>query len=177
MPEALPSCPTCHSDAVVKNGRTRHSKQNYKCRDCGRQFVEAPQWRAVPEEHRAIINRLLLEKIPLAAIARAMQVSEQWLQSYVNAKYAAVPQQVKVNPKPKHRLTVQMDKLWSFVKGKDHQQWVWLAIERATREIVGCYVGDRRGKSAQALWSSLPAVYRQCAVCYTDFWFSYPLTE
>ncbi len=42
MPEALPSCPTCHSDAVVKNSRTRHSKQNYKCRECGRQFVEDP---------------------------------------------------------------------------------------------------------------------------------------
>ena len=90
MSEALATCPTCHSDAVVKNGRTRHSKQNYKCRDCGRQFVEAPQWRAVSEEQRAIIDRLLLEKIPLAAIARVMQVSEQWLQSYVNAKYTTL---------------------------------------------------------------------------------------
>jgi len=173
MSEALPSCPTCHFDAVVKNGRTRHNKQNYKCRDCGRQFVLDPQWRAVSEEHRAIIDRLLLEKIPLAAIARAMQVSEQWLQSYVNAKYAAVPQQVKVSPKPKHRLTVQMDELWSFVKDKDHEQWVWLAIDRATGEIVGCYVGFSSGKSARALWNSLPAVYRQCAVCSTDFWSSY----
>lgn len=135
----------------------------------------APQWRAVSEEHRDIIDRLLLEKIPLAAIARAMQVSEQWLQSYVNAKYAAVPQQVKVSPKFKHRLTVQMDELWSFVQDKDHEQWVWLAIDRATRKIVGCYVGDRSGKSAVAKWNSLPAVYRQCAVCYTDFWSSYPV--
>jgi len=23
-------------------GKTRHGKQNYKCRDCGRQFVEDP---------------------------------------------------------------------------------------------------------------------------------------
>ena len=160
MSEALPTCPTCHSEAVVKNGRTRHNKQNYKCRDCGRQFVEDPQWRAVSEEHRAIIDRLLLEKIPLAAIARAMQVSEQWLQSYVNANYATVLQEVKVSPKPKHRLTVQMDELWSFVQGKDNEQWVWLAIDVDTREIVGCYIGDRSGKSAQALWDSLPAVYR-----------------
>jgi transposase-like protein len=81
MSEALPICPTCHSDAVVKNGRTRDRKQSYKCRDCGRQFVEDPQWRAVCEEHRAIIDRLLLEKILLAAIARAMQVSKQCLLS------------------------------------------------------------------------------------------------
>lgn len=44
-----------------------------------------------------------------------------------------------------------MDRQESFVKDKDYQQWVWLAIDRATREIVGCYVGDRSGKSAQAL--------------------------
>ena len=97
------------------------------------------------------------------------------LLAYVNANYAAVPQEVKVSPKPKHRLTVQMDELWSFVKDKDNEQWVWLAIDVDTREIVGCYIGDRSGKSAQALWDSLPAVYRQCSVCYTDFWSSYPV--
>lgn len=134
-----------------------------------------PQWRAISAEHRAIIDRLLLEKIPLAAIARAMQVSEQWLQTYVNAKYASLRQEVQVIPKPKHRLMVQMDELWSFVNDKDHEQWVWLAMDADTREIVGCTVGDRSGKTAQALWDSLPAVYRQCAVCYTDFWSSYPV--
>lgn len=175
MSEALPSCPNCSSDAVVKNGQSRHGKQNYKCRDCGRQFVKDPQWRAISAEHRAIIDRLLLEKIPLAAIARAMQVSEQWLQTYVNVKYASLRQEVQVTPKPKHRLTVQMDELWSFVNDKDHEQWVWLAMDADTREIVGCTVGDRSGKTAQALWDSLPAVYRQCAVCYTDFWSSYPV--
>ncbi len=28
-------------------------------------------------------------------------------------------------------------------------------------------------KSAKKLWDSLPGVYRQCAVAYTDFWESY----
>lgn len=175
MPEAMPFCPTCDSDAVVKNGRTRHGKQNYKCRDCGRQFVEDPQWRVVCEEHRAIVDRLLLEKIPLAAIARAMQVSEQWLQGYVNAKSAAVRQEVEVSPKPKRPLRVQMDEQESFVNDKGQEQWVWLAMDADTGEIVGCYIGNRSGKAAQALWDSLPAVYRQCAVCYTDFWSSYPV--
>ncbi len=32
-----------------------------------------------------------------------------------------------------------------------------------------------RRESAQALWRSLPAVYRQCAVFYSDFWVSYPV--
>ena len=27
--------------------------------------------------------------------------------------------------------------------------------------------------NAKQLWESLPAVYRQCATCYTDFWEAY----
>ncbi|NJN63265.1 MAG: IS1 family transposase, partial [Coleofasciculaceae cyanobacterium RL_1_1] len=27
--------------------------------------------------------------------------------------------------------------------------------------------------TAQQLWDSLPGVYRQCAVCYTDYWEAY----
>jgi IS1 family transposase len=42
-----------------------------------------------------------------------------------------------------------------------------------TREIVGLALGDRSEKTAQKLWESLPKVYRQCAVCYTDFWSAY----
>ena len=78
---------------------------------------------------------MLLEKISLAGIARVVKVSESWLQNYVNSKYDAVPRQVKVQSKPKKRLTVQMDELWSFVDDKDNEQWVWLALDVVTREI------------------------------------------
>jgi len=122
-----------------------------------------------------MIERMLLEKISLAGMARSLQISESWLQQYVNTYYETVAQQVQVQPKSQRRLTVQMDELWSFVDDKGNEQWVWLALDVETREIVGCYIGDRSGESAKALWRSLPAVYRQCAVCYSDFWVSYPV--
>lgn len=43
-------------------------------------------------------------------------------------------------------------------------------MDAKTREIVGVYIGDRSETKAKTLWQSLPSVYRQCAVCYTDFW-------
>jgi transposase-like protein len=86
----------------MKNGTTRRGKQNYKCRDCGRQFVENPQWKPIDPDRKAMIDRLLLERVPLAGIARVMQVSEDWLQGYVNRCYEAVPRQVQ--PKAKGRL-------------------------------------------------------------------------
>ncbi len=63
--------------------------------------------------------------------------------------------------------------MWSFVANKGNKQWIWLALDVNTREIVGVYVGDRSGEGAQGLWDSLPGVYRQCAVSYTDFWSAY----
>jgi IS1 family transposase len=59
------------------------------------------------------------------------------------------------------------------VDNKGNKEWVWLALDVATREIVGCYIGDRSSDSALALWHSMPGVYRQCAVVYTDYWEAY----
>jgi len=42
-----------------------------------------------------------------------------------------------------------------------------------TKEIIGVYVGERSRQGAEGLWQSLPPLYRQCAVCYTDFWAAY----
>ena len=89
-----------------------------------------------------------------------LQISEDTVQRYVNAKAREVTQQVEVSAKPKKCLTVQMDELWSFVDDKGNEQWVWLALDAQTREIVGVQIGDRSAVSAQALWNSLPPIYR-----------------
>lgn len=95
----MPVCPICGSSHTVKNGRIHNGKQRFKCHECGRQFVEQPSKKVIDQGTREFIDRLLLERISLAGIARAAQVSEQWLQTYVNEKYAKVPRQVQVRPK------------------------------------------------------------------------------
>ncbi|MEG4489620.1 IS1 family transposase [Microcoleus sp. D2_18a_B4] len=173
MTVEIPHCPNCGSKEVSRNGQTRHGKQNYKCRECGRQFVLNPAWKPITKELHELMSRMLLERISQAGIARVLQVSEDTVQRYVNSQAAAVKKQVEVTPKEKKRLSVQMDELWSFVDSKGNQQWVWLALDAQTREIVGVHIGDRSAVSAQALWNSMPPVYRQCAVIYTDHWSAY----
>nr|WP_017714625.1 hypothetical protein [Prochlorothrix hollandica] len=41
-------------------------------------------------------------------------------------------------------------------------------MDRETRKVVGFALGDRSQATVQQLWESLPGVYRECAVCYTD---------
>ena len=166
-------CPKCGSQQVVKNGSIHNKKPKFKCKSCGRQFVDDPKNQPIPDSTKQLIDKLLLERISLAGICRATGVSEKWLYNYIITKYAKTLRALQVKPKKKGKLTVQMDELWSFVDNKGNKQWVWIAIDAKTREIIGLYIGDRSQKSAQALWDSLPPVYRQCAVCYTDFWESY----
>jgi IS1 family transposase len=135
--------------------------------------VIAPRHQPISEDTRKLIDKLLLEKISLAGIVRATGVSPRWLQYYVNKKLGAVKREVEVKSKKKGKLTIQCDEMWSFVGSKGNKQWIWLAIDVLTKEIVGVYIGQRDKDGAQGLWNSLPAVYRQCAVSYTDFWSAY----
>jgi insertion element IS1 protein InsB len=167
------NCPECGSSNTVKNGSIRNGKPKHQCNSCKRQFVENPQSNAIPQETIDLIDKLLLEKIPLAGIARVTGVSESWLQNYANKKYKSVPKKVEITEKPKGKLTIQCDEMWSFVFSKQGKQWIWLAIDVNTGEIVGVFIGSRDKKGARGLWNSLPAVYRQCAVSYTDFWEAY----
>ena len=88
--------------------------------------------------------------------------------------------EIRSGPKasPEHaekrgHLSVQCDEVWSFVGSKGCKKWIWLALDASTREIIGVFVGSRSKAGAEGLWRSLPAVYRQCAVLYTDFWKAY----
>jgi transposase-like protein len=90
-------CSSCGSDHIVKNGHSSHSgKQQYKCVSCGHQFVENPHWRVIDDDTKALIGRCLLERLSLAAIARIAQVSESWLQAYVNNLYKKTPRTLSV---------------------------------------------------------------------------------
>ena len=57
--------------------------------------------------------------------------------------------------------------MWSFVENKGNKQWIWLAIDVLTKEIVGVYIGQRDKDGAQGLGNSLPAVYRPLSVIQT----------
>jgi len=171
------NCPRCHSQVIVKNGSIHNKKQKYRCKDCGRQFVKNPKNRnkPIPQTIIDLIEKLLAERLSLAAIVRITGVSAQWLQTYVNKKYREIPREVNIKKKSKGRLTIECDEMWSFVYKKKNKVWIWLALDVDTREIVGAYMGKRDEAAARELWNSLPSVYRQCAVAYTDFWDAYGL--
>ena len=93
------NCPACLSNEIVKNGSFSNGKQRYKCRGCGRQFVLNPQKRPISNETKTLIDKLLLERLSLAGIARVTGVSKRWLQYYINDQYENISKTVAVKKK------------------------------------------------------------------------------
>jgi insertion element IS1 protein InsB len=66
------------------------------------------------------------------------------------------------------RIFADPHEMWSFVKQRANKQWIWIAMDQQTRQIIAFHVGDRSHDSAKQLWANLPAVYREQAMFYTD---------
>jgi insertion element IS1 protein InsB len=88
--------------------------------------------------------------------------------------FEALPDHLHVQPVTcKHnvmiqRLEVEADEVASFVQKKANKQWIWIAMDATSRQVIAFHVGDRSRRSAKRLWAKIPEVYRQHAIFYTD---------
>ena len=107
-----------------------------------------------------------------------MEVSLNWLLGFIVSIYKELPDDLNIQVKPRSNVVLfglesEMDEMWSFVGKKKNKQWIWLAIDPNTKQIIGFYVGDRSKESAKKLFHSLPEEYKEYAHFYTDDYESY----
>jgi transposase-like protein len=95
------NCPRCGGFSIVKTGCNGAGTRKFLCKACGRQCVEKPKNSPITGETKTWIDKLLLERIPLAGIARVTGVSARWLQYYVNGKYKQTPRRVEIKKVPR----------------------------------------------------------------------------
>ncbi len=93
------NCPKCDSKNITKNGSIHNGKQKFKCKDCKRQFIENPEKKVITQEQWEYVDKLLLEKIPIAGISRVTGISEPWLQQYINKKYEDIDKTIHIHKK------------------------------------------------------------------------------
>jgi insertion element IS1 protein InsB len=67
-------------------------------------------------------------------------------------------------------LDAEADELWSVVAKKANEQWLWIAMDARTRQVMAFHVGDRSRESGAQLWAKVPEVYQQQAVFHTDLY-------
>ena len=109
--------------------------------------------RSIVHEQRRHIAHLLRERISLRGICRTVGVSLPWLLHGMVACFAACPDALHI-PRPirptavvMSRLEAEAEERGSFVQKKANTQWIWLAMDATTRQIIAFHVGDRSGHS------------------------------
>jgi hypothetical protein len=86
------------SPKYKKNGHIHSGKQNHQCCGCGRQFGQCFEQYLITEDKRGLIERLLVERISLRGICRAVGVKLKWLLGFLVQCVEALPDHLHVQP-------------------------------------------------------------------------------
>jgi transposase-like protein len=127
------ACPQCASEQCKKNGHIHTGKQHHQCKHCGRQFVLQLERRVIDAGQRSVVEHLLLEKMSLHGICRAVGVSIRWLMAFMVARFRAAPEDLHVQLPSRpgavswRWVEAEVDAMHSVVQKKAHEQWLWLA--------------------------------------------------
>ncbi len=165
------SCRDCGSFNIVKNGHTRSGSQQYLCKDCGSRKVLNPKIK-YSEERKEEILRAYQERSSQRGVARTFGISRQTLVNWLKKKIASIPPVSETLLPAQPNDILELDELWSFVRVKVDQIWLWTAMCRRTRQIVAYLTDDRSEGSCWNLWRRIPVDYRKCH-SFSDFHKSY----
>ena len=173
-------CFHCGSANIIKYGKTYYGKARCKCQDCKRQFVAKRTYKVLTPAQKELIGKLLLERISLEGICRVLEISTYHLYTYMDELYEEIPQDLYISELLTSSKDIDLqcfeyenDEAWSFVGHKGNKQWIWVAMHRQSRMVVGLFIGDRGTSGAEGLWNSIPQAMRENAIYHTDDWDAY----
>ena len=91
-------CPRCQLPKYKKNGHIHNGQQHHLCHDCRRQCAACLEQYLVSDATRALIERLLLERLALRGMCRAGGVGLKWLLEFIVTCFEALPDHLNVQP-------------------------------------------------------------------------------
>ena len=166
------TCSRCGSINIVRNGKNKCGNPQYHCKDCGAYRVLKPKTK-YPAQHQQTILKACQERISLRGLERVFGVHRQTVSRWIERQAVQLPLLVESLLPVQAEDVLELDELWSFVGSQAHKCWLWIALCRRTRQIVGFFLGDRDTISCQQLWQRVPLEYSACPL-YTDAWQTYP---
>jgi len=167
-------CPRCKSPKDRNNEHLHHGQQHPHGHGCGHQFVRCCEPYRIANDHRGLSERILVARIALRGLWRAVGVTLKWLLGFLVPCFAAWPAHLHGQPVSGTRAGLiprregAADALASWVQQPAHKPGGWSAMDATTRQSIAFDVGARRHTSAEHLWAKRPQAYRQHATFYTD---------
>jgi IS1 family transposase len=144
--------------------KTKFGKQNFLCKDCGRQFIgdHALTYKGC---HSSIIQKILLMLVRGIGI-RDISVIEKV--SIKKALSVLVNSNKIITPKQQYYDCLEVDEFWTCVGNKKNKVWLIYAYHRATGEIVSYVWGKRNYKTNKKLRNKLKSQGIAYDTVYTD---------
>ena len=93
-------------------------------------------------------------------------MSLRWLLGFIAELYQHLPDDLNCEVKAEterliiHTFESEIDEMFSFVGNKANKQWIWIAMDTKSRQIVAFHVGDRSGQSLKPCSSQYPSATR-----------------
>lgn len=127
-----PSCPKCHSSAVIKNGKLQ-DKQRYKCKDCSYQFSRLTPRGHSPVEKSVAITLYTLG-LSMRIIGKIIGVSTTsilyWIRDFARKNYQ--------KPEPQDAILIELDEVWHYLhKKKENCGYGKLIAEKLENLSIG----------------------------------------
>ena len=127
-----------------------------------------------PGSKKATSLKLYQERSSMRGIQRALGLSRQTFSRWLVEQIVSLPPFRQSVLAAEAEDVLELDELWAFVGHKAQKRWLWVALNRRTRQIVAFVIGDRSAQSCRKLWQRIPDEYRQSR-SYSDFWHAYEL--
>jgi insertion element IS1 protein InsB len=70
---------------------------------------------------------------------------------------------------------IECDEMWSFVQNKNSKCWIWLAICKVSKLILGFITGSRGSKKCKEFYNKISQFTNTDTTFYTDWWKPYTL--
>jgi insertion element IS1 protein InsB len=177
-------CPQCHSEQIVKRGKTRRGKQRYLCQNIactqGSFLLDYSNRGCLPEVKRQIIDMSLnasgvrdkarVLHISIGTVLHELRKKETTLESVNTALLRTLnPHEVAVDILRAGE--AEVDEMWSFVGKKQDQRWLWHAIDHCTGAVLAYVFGRRKDE----VFLQLKGLLEPFGLTrfYTDHWGAY----
>lgn len=177
-------CPVCNFAEVVKRGKTEDGKQRYECRRPGcpnKTFILNYEYKAcVPDVKKQIVD-MAMNGSGIRDTSRVLGISQNTVINEIKkqeSKLESVNRSMLTNIDASQVLVkiekvsdAELDEMWSYVQKKEHQRWLWHAIDHATGKVLAYVFGDRK----DAVFLKLKALLKPFGISrfYTDDWGAY----
>ena len=163
-------CPNCQSANIVKNGGKSYAdKQNYLCKDCGRQFIADHELDYEGCKTRVFeqVKRAFVRGCGIRDIAEIFGISTDTVLSFLKKC------RFEVKPSKKDYDSLEIDEFWSFVGKKKDKVWLIYAYHKETGEIVAWVFGKRNLLTAKRLRKRIEELGLSVGKYYMDNWRSF----